>query len=96
MEIEYTPAAPQQKPAPKSEFVLIKDVTGKPIPKRGPQVLKAIHQDKNGQPVTIEFRVPYAPKTNCKHCLGRGYLGFVVEGGERKINICRKCYPVTK
>lgn len=96
MELEYTPAAPKQQPTPKSEFVLVEDVTKKPIPKRGPQILKAVHQDKDGKAVTIEFKVPYPPKPNCKRCRGRGYDGFVTEDGKHLLNICRKCYPVTK
>ena len=43
--IVYTP--PQaKKEAPKQEYVLVNDVTGKPPPKRGPQVLKAYTQEK--------------------------------------------------
>ena len=95
MTMEYTPTAPKPQPAAAHEFVLVKDVTGKPIPKRGPQVLKAIYQ-KEGKPVTMEFKVPYAPKQNCHHCNGRGFNGFVIQNEERLINICRKCYPVTK
>jgi len=96
MELEYTPTQPKQQPAPKSEFVLVNDVTGKPIPKRGPQILKAVRQDKDGKPETIEFKVPYPPKANCKKCYGRGYVGFVIQGGERRLNLCLKCFPVTK
>jgi hypothetical protein len=98
MELEYTPTPPkqQQQLLANPEFVLVKDVTGKPPPKRGPQVLKAVHQDKDGKPTVIEFKVPYPPKANCKKCRGRGYNGFVTEGSDRLLNICRKCYPVTK
>jgi hypothetical protein len=96
MELEYTPSTLKQQPAPKSEFVLVEDVTGKPIPKRGPQVLQAVRQDKDGKLVTIEFKVPYPPKSNCKKCYGRGYIGFVNDGGDRRLNLCQKCFPVAK
>jgi hypothetical protein len=96
MELEYTPTSPKQQPAPKSEFVLVNDLTGKPLPKRGPQILKAVHQDKDGKSVNVDFKVPYPPRPNCKQCRGRGYIGFVVEGGERRLNLCQKCYPVNK
>ena len=96
MELEYTPATPKQQPSSKSEFVLVEDMTKKPISKRGPQILKAVYQGKDGKAVTIEFKVPYPPKPNCKQCWGRAYKGFVVEGGERRLNLCLKCFPVMK
>ena len=95
MELEYTPATPTQQPAPKSEFVLVNDLTGKPIPKRGPQTLTAVRQNKDGKPFPIQFKVPYLPKPNCKQCRGRGYTGFVTDGAESRLNLCRKCYPIT-
>jgi hypothetical protein len=94
MELEYTPQPPKKKEAPKSEYVLVEDVTGKPIPKRGPQVLKAYTQDKNRDPVILEFKVPYPPKEKCKACRGRGYTGTVCIGGKRGVCVCKRCYPM--
>lgn len=92
--IEYTPQQPKQQAPPKSEYVLVEDVTGKPPPKRGPQVLKAYTQDKNRKAVTLDFKVPYPPKAKCKKCFGRGYIGIVTVGEQQGICICKKCYPM--
>ena len=96
--IVYTP--PQaKKEAPKQEYVLVNDVTGKPPPKRGPQVLKAYTQEKvkdskERKQVVLEFKVPYPPKVSCKKCLGRGYEGVVSRGEQHGVLICKKCYPM--
>jgi len=92
--IEYTPQQPKQQAPPKPDYVLVEDVTGKPIPKRGPQVLKAYTQNKKREPVILEFKVPYPPKEKCKRCKGRGYEGIVTKGEQRGICICKKCYPM--
>ena len=92
--IEYIPQQPKKQEAPKSNYVLVNDVTGKPLPKRGPQVLKAYTQDKKRNPVVLEFRVPYPPKEKCKRCYGRGYEGTVTVGEQRGVCICKKCYPM--
>lgn len=93
--IVYTPQQPQQKKeTPKSEYILVEDVTGLPIPKRGPQVLKAYTQNKKKEQVILEFKVPYPPKSNCKRCHGRGYAGIVVVGEQHGVCICKKCYPM--
>ena len=96
MELEYTPQQPKQKEAPKPEFVLVNDVTGKAPLKRGPQVLQAYRQDKNGKKVVVQFKVPYPPRTNCNRCGGRGYIGFVIDGPDHKLDICKKCFPMTQ
>jgi len=83
--MDYTPTQPKN-PEAKSEYVLIDDVTGKPPPKRGPQVIK----DSKGN----EFRVPYPPKANCKKCYGRGFIG--TDSAKGTLFICRKCYPFNK
>lgn len=92
----YTPQAPKPQAAPKSEYVLVDDVTGKPPPKRGPQTIKVIRyvKDKEGKDVKQEsqVRVPFAPKDNCKKCHSRGYIGFEATSG--KLIPCRKCYPM--
>ena len=88
----YTPQSPKQQPAPKSEYVLVEDVTGEPPPKRGPQVLFAVKQNEKKEQVKIQFKVPYAPKNNCKKCRGRGHIGFAHPSGN--IIPCRKCYPM--
>ncbi len=94
MELEYTPQQPKQKEPPKSEFVLVNDVTGKAPIKRGPQVLQAYRTDNNGKKIVIQFKVPYPPKTNCKKCLGRGYIGFIMNGTDHNLLICKKCFPM--
>ncbi len=96
MELEYTPQQPKQKEAPKPEFVLVEDMTGKPPPPRGPQVLQAYRQDKNGKQVVLQFKVPYPPKSNCKRCRGRGYDGFIKDGESYALNMCKKCFPMIK
>lgn len=101
--MEYVPQQPKQQPAPKSEYVLVEDVTGKPIPKRGPQVLKAYTEERvvneetgkqERKQVILEFKVPYPPKEGCKKCYGRGYQGVVKAGQQHGVLICRKCYPM--
>ena len=97
--IEYVPQQPKQKPAPKSEYVLVEDVTGKPPPLRGPQILKAYTDEKDQETgkrkqVILEFKVPYPPKTSCKKCYGRGYQGIVTVGKQQGVLLCRKCYPM--
>jgi hypothetical protein len=99
MGLEYIPKQPEQQASPKSEYVLVKDVTGKPPPKRGPQILKAITYIKNEetgefQKAQLEFKVPYPPKPKCKKCYGRGYQGLVTVGEQRGIIVCKKCYPM--
>lgn len=92
--IEYTPQQPKQQPAPKPEFVLVNDMTGKPPPKRGPQVMKAYMQDESGSQVVKQFKVPFPPKPNCKKCFGRGYIGIEAKTGNQGILLCKKCYPM--
>lgn len=97
--IEYVPQQPKQQKAPAPSFVLVNDVTGKPPPKRGPQILKAVTYQKNkdtnkDEKVELEFKVPYPPKEGCKKCYGRGYEGLVTVGKQQGILPCRKCYPM--
>ena len=82
---DYTPPTinPTQVPV---TYDLVKDVTGKPAPKRGPQILKDIKGN--------QMKVPYPPKINCKKCYGRGYIGTDVITNE--LIVCRKCYPFNK
>lgn len=99
MELEYTPQAPKKQEAPKSEYILVEDVTGKPPPLRGPQILKAYTEERNKETkerkqIVLEFKVPYPPKVNCKRCRGRGYEGTVTIGKQHGICICKKCYPM--
>lgn len=93
MEIEYVPKQPK-KEDPKSSYVLVNDVTGKPPPVRGPQVLKAVTADDSGKRIEIPFKVPYPPKPHCKKCYGRGYIGFQSVGEQKSILVCKKCYPM--
>lgn len=81
--MDYIPKeTPQQAPPPSYE--LAKDVTGKPPEKRGVQVIV----DKAG----TQVKLPYPPKSNCKKCYGRGYVGTDVKSG--RFIICKKCYPM--
>ena len=90
--MEYIPQVPQQ-PAPAAPvYELKKDVTGKPPEKRGPQILTATHNDKDGKEVKFQFKVPYPPKSSCKICYGRGYIGWDIKTGA--VFPCRKCYPL--
>ena len=96
--IEYTPQQPKPTAPPKSEYVLVEDLTGQPPIKRGPQVMKAYTQEKDKETkktkqVILEFNVPYPPKPKCKRCYGRGYEGITTKGERRGIYICKKCYP---
>lgn len=92
----YTPQAPKQQAPPKSEYVLVEDVTGLPTPKRGPQTIKVVKyaKDESGKDVKheAELKVPFAPKANCKKCYGRGYIGFKANTAE--VIPCLKCYPM--
>ena len=102
--MENTPPAqlvynvPPPKAGPAPAYELKKDITGKPPVKRGPQTLKAIRyeeqEDGTEKKLEIEFRVPFAPKSNCKHCYGRGYVGF--DSRTDGILVCRKCFPMRK
>jgi hypothetical protein len=97
--IAYTPQQPKKPEAPKSEYILVNDVTGKPPPKRGPQVLKAYTQEKDKETkerkqIVLEFKVPYPPKEKCKRCRGRGYEGTVTVGTQHGVLVCKKCYPM--
>lgn len=93
MNIEYVPKEPK-KEEPKSSYILVNDVTGKPPAIRGPQVLKAVTTDLSGSRLDIPFKVPYPPKANCKKCFGRGYRGIQTVGGQKGILYCKKCYPM--
>ena len=55
--MDYTPQQPTQPPAPQPTYSLIKDVTGKPPEKRGPQVMIATRyvEDKETK---VQFKVP--------------------------------------
>ena len=81
--MDYIPTQPQQPQAPAAEYVLVEDVTGKPPPKRGVQILS----DTKGH----QLKVPYPPKANCRRCYGRGYVG--VDLKIKQLTPCRKCYP---
>jgi hypothetical protein len=90
--MEYTPTSPKQAPAPKAEYELKKDVTGKEPPKRGPQVINIIRYDETGSKQVLPFKVPFPPKPNCNICNGRGYIGIDLKSG--RVVICKKCYPM--
>lgn len=97
--ITYTPQPPNPQAAPPTNYVLVNDVTGKPPPKRGPQVLKAYTEEKNKETkerksIVLEFKVPYPPKEKCKRCKGRGYEGVITVGAQHGVLICKKCYPM--
>ncbi len=89
--MEYTPPTPkdtEQKPT----YELQKDVTGKPPPKRGPQILKVPIKNEKGETILVEAKVPRLPKANCKKCFGRGYIGLDLRTS--KPCMCNKCYPM--
>lgn len=90
--MDFTPKPTEQKPTPPPTYELKKDVTGKPAPKRGAQVLFAYKQNEKKETVKVQFKVPMAPQAKCKKCLGRGYIGFEARSGN--IIPCRKCYPM--
>ncbi len=89
--MDYTPSQPQQQ-APQVTYELKKDVTGKPPPERGLQLISAVRYIKqDGKEVkhTINVRVPHKPKSNCKVCYGRGYKGWTADD---QVIACPKCY----
>jgi hypothetical protein len=95
--MDYIPTVQTSPPAAPvaPSYELKTDVTGKPPPKRGPQILKAVkpyEEDGEKKNKILEFKVPYPPKPNCKYCYGRGYIGF--EADTEEIVPCRKCYPL--
>lgn len=79
--MDYTPKTNQQA-QPKPSYELTTDVTGTP-PASSIKSLK----DKNGQ----EVKLPYPPKSNCKKCYGKGFLGYNNKNG--RLIICIKCFP---
>lgn len=79
----YAPPAPPKAPIAPTEYVLVDDVTHKPIPVRGPQLL----DNGMGQ----KMKVPFPPRNNCKKCHGRGFVG--TDSKTKTILVCRKCYP---
>ena len=85
--MDYTPPVPQQSVAPPPTYELKKDVTGKPTPKRGVQIIK----DNRGN----EFKVPFLPNPKCKRCKGRGYVGHMdINTSMIGLIVCLKCYPL--
>ena len=80
---EFIPTAPVQPQAPviKPSYELKSSILG-----------------KVSTPIVIgvgeyKIQVPSAPKSNCKKCLGKGYIG--IDNTNKKIFICQKCYPNT-
>lgn len=67
-----------------TEYVLETDVTGKPLVDRTTKTISVYG---------TELKVPHLPKSNCKKCYGRGFLGIV---GNEKVIMCNKCYPFKK
>jgi hypothetical protein len=99
MELEYTPQQPKQQAPKSSEYILVEDVTGKPPPPRGIQTLKAYAEvldpkTKEKKQLIVPFKVPYPPKSGCKKCYGRGYVGIQHVGKQPGILYCKKCYPM--
>lgn len=80
--MDYTPKPTEPKKLPVT-YALVNDITGNAPIKSGTQVLK----DSKGH----SFKVPYPPKSKCKQCLGRGYVGFDLKS--KCILLCKKCYP---
>lgn len=83
--MDYIPTTPPINNS-MPEYVLVDDVTHKPVPKRGPQIIT----DKKGNKVNV----PWPPKASCKKCYGRGYIGHNALTDE--LMPCRKCYPFDK
>lgn len=69
------------------EYELLNTVIGKPVPPP-PPVKSVILEDKDGN----KLRAPYPPKSNCKTCYGRGFVGKDVQSNQ--LLPCRKCYPL--
>lgn len=88
--IIYTPQQPQNAPTPPPQYELKKDVTGEPPPIRGSIFIEVLIPDKNNKRSKVQVQVPHLPKTNCKNCYGKGYVGF--ETKSQKILFCHKCY----
>ncbi len=81
--MDYTPQQPQPSAPTPPAYDLVKDVTGKPAKKRGPQILI----DTTGH----AMKVPFPPNEKCKRCYGRGYVGNDTK--TKEMIVCRKCYP---
>lgn len=64
-------------------YELKKDVTGKVTPNRNRRTINVYGQ---------EMRVPYPPKSNCKKCWGRGFIGIIKDKEQDKVLMCDKCY----
>lgn len=89
----YTPQQPKQN-VPKSEYVLVEDVTGDPPPVRGPQLITVVKQNEKKEQVKVQIQVPFPPNKKCKKCYGRGYIG--VDSRNGNVLACKKCYPPTR
>ena len=78
---EYIPAQPKptNQPQPQPVYELKSTVTGKVLP---PTIIGV------GE---YKIQVPFAPKSNCKKCMGKGYLG--IDSNNKKVFLCQKCYP---
>lgn len=81
--MDYTPTltpAPQVSPP---VYELVEDVSGEPPPARGSLYVS----NNNG----FKLEVPFMPKSGCRKCFGRGYVGLNPKIG---LVACRKCYPL--
>jgi hypothetical protein len=78
---EYVPTQPKpsNQPQPQPVYELKSTVTGKVLP---PTIIGV------GE---YKIQVPFAPKSNCKKCMGKGYLG--IDSNNKKVFLCQKCYP---
>jgi len=73
------PIQPNTQPQPKPTYELKSTAIGKIVP---PSIIGV------GE---YKIQVPHAPKSNCKKCMGKGYIG--IDNKNKKVFICQKCYP---
>jgi hypothetical protein len=83
--LTFEPPATVSTPAAPVQYEIEKTIAGKPV-RNAPVVL----QDSWGN----KLRAPHPPKSGCKRCYGRGFVGTDVKTNE--MIPCRKCYPWNK
>ena len=92
--IIYTPQQPPSQPPPQPQYELKHDVSGEAPPVRGPIFIEASIPGPNNERTKVRVQVPHLPKSGCKLCYGKGYVGFEIKS--QKVMFCHKCYRPSK
>jgi hypothetical protein len=71
-------------PDDKPIYELKRDITGKPSPRQSKFILK--------DPLGQDIELPHPPKSNCKVCYGKGFVGM--DKKTKRLFLCGKCYKI--